>query len=83
MLEAWHRGSPLRLAVSALTHRAIDNLLAKVHELLCWRDGVGAGPSGPLPLGKNFPGRCLKWGQRLALSGRRFGIRLSRVGPGV
>src|SRR5439155_7796117 len=34
MLEAWHRGSPLRLAVSALTHQAIDNLLAKIHELL-------------------------------------------------
>ena len=34
MLEAWHRGSPLRLAVSALTHQAIDNLLTKVHELL-------------------------------------------------
>ena len=56
MLEAWHRGSPLRLAVSALTHQAIDNLLAKVHELL------------RSPLVKNFPGRCLKWGQRLALS---------------
>jgi Lhr-like helicase len=66
-LEAWQRGSPLRLAVSALTHQAIDNLLAKVHELLCWRDCVGAGPSGPSPSVKNFPGRCLKWGQRLAL----------------
>ena len=56
MLEAWHRGLPLRLAVSALTHQAIDNLLAKVDELL------------RSPLVKNFPGRCLKWGQRLALS---------------
>jgi superfamily I DNA and/or RNA helicase len=56
MLEAWHRGSPLRLAVSALTHQAIDNLLAKVHELL------------RSPLLTDFPGRCLKWGQRLALS---------------
>src|SRR5262249_36095988 len=56
ILEAWHRGSPLRLAVSALTHHAIDNLLAKVHDLI---------HSG---LVKNFPGRYLKWGQRLALA---------------
>src|SRR5262249_48050390 len=56
MREAWHRGSPLRLAVSALTHQAIDTLLAKADELL------------RSPLVKNFPGRCLKWGQRLALS---------------
>src|SRR5262249_40810342 len=45
-----------RLAVSALTHQAIDTLLAKVHEFL------------HSPLVENFPGRCLKWGQRLSLS---------------
>jgi hypothetical protein len=56
ILEAWHRGSPLRLAVSALTHQAIDTLLAKVHELLL------------SPCVTDFPGRCLKWGQRLSLS---------------
>src|SRR4029450_10884118 len=50
------RGSPLRRAVGPLTHQAIDNLLAKVHELL------------RSPLVPDFPGRCLKWGQRLALS---------------
>ena len=67
ILEAWHRGSPLRLAVSALTHQAIDNLLAKVHELLS------------SPLGKNFPGRCLKWGQRLALSQEEDRLPLTYV----
>ena len=67
MLEAWHRGSPLRLAVSALTHQAIDNLLAKVHELL------------RSPLVKNFPGRCLKWGQRLALSQEEDHLPLTYV----
>jgi hypothetical protein len=55
MLEAWQHGSPLRLAVSALTHQAIDNLLGKVQAIL------------HSPLVKNFPGRCLKWGQRQAL----------------
>src|SRR5262249_12266331 len=49
------RGAPLRLAVSALTHQAIDNLLAQVQALL------------RSPLGKNFPARCLKWGQRLEI----------------
>jgi Lhr-like helicase len=67
MLEAWQRGSPLRLAVSALTHQAIDNLLAKVHELL------------RSPLVKNFPGRCLKWGQRLALSQEEDSLPLTYV----
>ena len=67
MLEAWHRGLPLRLAVSALTHQAIDNLLAKVDELL------------RSPLVKNFPGRCLKWGQRLALSQEEDRLPLTYV----
>jgi hypothetical protein len=67
MLEAWHRGSPLRLAVSALTHQAIDTLLAKVHELL------------RSPLVPDFPGRCLKWGQRLALSQEEDRLPLTYV----
>src|SRR5262249_29757276 len=67
MLEAWHRGSPLRLAVSALTHQAIDNLLAQVHELL------------RSPLVSDFPGRCLKWGQRLALSQEEDRLQLTYV----
>src|SRR5262249_22570288 len=80
MLEAWHRGSPLRLAVSALTHQAIDNLLAKVHELLCFGATVsGQGAQRPSPLVKNFPGRCLKWGQRLALSQEEDRLQLTYV----
>jgi AAA domain len=67
MLEAWHRGSPLRLAVSALTHQAIDTLLAKVHELL------------RSPLVTDFPGRCLKWGQRLSLSQEEDRLPLTYV----
>jgi AAA domain len=67
MLEAWHRRSPLRLAVSALTHQAIDNLLAKVHALLC------------SPLVTDFPGRCLKWGQHLSLSQEEDRLPLTYV----
>jgi AAA domain-containing protein/PD-(D/E)XK nuclease superfamily protein len=52
ILEAYQVGRPLRLAVSALTHRAIDNVLLKVEQLL---QGSAV---------KKFPGRCLKWGQR-------------------
>jgi AAA domain-containing protein len=52
ILEAYQAGRPLRLAVSALTHRAIDNVLLKVEQLL---QGSAV---------KKFPGRCLKWGQR-------------------
>lgn len=33
LLEAHHSGSPLRIAVSALTHRAIDGVLRKAAEL--------------------------------------------------
>lgn len=55
-LEAADAGRPLRLAVSALTHQAIDNVLLKVQQLL------------QEPLVKNFPGRCLKWGRRLSLA---------------
>ena len=32
ILEAWQAGHPLRLAVSALTHQAIDNVLRKVQQ---------------------------------------------------
>src|SRR5262245_52368216 len=67
MQEAWHRGSPLRLAVSALTHQAIDNLLAKVHELLL------------SPCVSDFPGRCLKWGQRLSLTQEEDHLPLTYV----
>jgi Lhr-like helicase len=52
--EAWHAGHPMRLAVSALTHQAIDNVLRKVQQLL----------QGPAL--EKFPGRCLKWGRRLS-----------------
>ena len=56
LLEAADAGRPLRLAVSALTHQAIDNVLLKVQQLL------------QAPPVKAFPGRCLKWGRRLALT---------------
>jgi hypothetical protein len=52
ILEAYQAGHPLRLAVSALTHQAIDNVLRKVEQLL---QGSAV---------KKFPARCLKWGQR-------------------
>jgi superfamily II DNA/RNA helicase len=55
ILDAYQAGRPLRLAVSALTHQAIDNVLLKVQQLLQ--------SSAVQP----FPGRCLKWGQRLPL----------------
>ena len=56
ILEAWQAGRPLRLAVSALTHQAIDNVLRKVQELL----------QGSVM--EKFPGRCLKWGRRPSLT---------------
>ena len=49
-------GTPSRLAVSALTHQAIDNVLRKVQQL----------PQGSAM--EKFPGRCLKWGRRLSLT---------------
>jgi superfamily II DNA/RNA helicase len=55
ILEAWQAGRPLRLAVSALTHQAIDNVLLKVQQLL---QGSTV---------QQFPAHCLKWGQRLPL----------------
>ena len=61
ILEAQQRGRPLRLAVSALTHQAIDNLLRKVQQLL----------QSSLVRAETFPGRCLKWGQRPALADGR------------
>jgi len=45
----------MRVAVSALTHQAINTLLAKVQRL--FQD-----PRVPA-----FPGRCLKWGRRLTV----------------
>lgn len=54
MLDAQQRGRPLRLAISALTHQAIDNLLLKIQQLL------------DRPELTHFPARCLKWGQRAA-----------------
>ena len=57
----------MRLAVSALTHQAIDNLLAKVHDLLL------------SPFVSDFPGRCLKWGQRLSLTQEEDRLPLTYV----
>ncbi len=45
------RDEPLRIAVSALTHQAIDQVLTKVVKLV---------NQHTLP---NFPGRCCKWGK--------------------
>jgi hypothetical protein len=52
--EAAQAGRPMRLAVSALTHQAIDNVLRKVTQLLHSHPDL------------NCPVRCLKWGQRPA-----------------
>ncbi len=51
ILEAQQSGEPLRIAVSALTHRAIDGVLQKVADLLN-RHQI-----------RDFPGRVLKWGR--------------------
>ncbi len=52
ILEAAQTGRPMRLAVSALTHQAIDNVLHKVEQLLQRHPDL------------NLPARCLKWGRR-------------------
>ena len=49
--RAQESGVPLRIAVSALTHQAIDQVLKKVVELV-ERHGL-----------RDFPGQCLKWGR--------------------
>ncbi|MEA3469039.1 MAG: AAA domain-containing protein [Thermodesulfobacteriota bacterium] len=49
--QAQNRGTPLRIAVSALTHKAIDQVLNKLIALV---------NSHGLP---DFPVRCLKWGR--------------------
>ncbi len=51
MQRAQEEGKPLRIAVSALTHQAIDQVLKKVVALV-----------GQHRL-QDFPGRCLKWGR--------------------
>ena len=55
--EAAQAGRPMRLAVSALTHQAIDNVLRKVNELLREHPEL------------YIPARCLKWGQQPAGEG--------------
>ncbi|WLE97567.1 MAG: DEAD/DEAH box helicase [Candidatus Electrothrix communis] len=50
--HAQARDEPLRIAVSALTHQAIDQVLSKVVKLV---------NQYALP---DFPGRCCKWGRR-------------------
>ncbi|XOF34312.1 MAG: DEAD/DEAH box helicase [Candidatus Electrothrix sp. YB6] len=49
--HAQARDEPLRIAISALTHQAIDQVLSKVIKLVNQHD---------LP---DFPGRCCKWGR--------------------
>ena len=49
--RAQEMGMPLRIAVSALTHQAIDHVLRKVVSLVV-QHGL-----------QDFPGRCLKWGR--------------------
>lgn len=51
VLEARENGSPLRIAVSALTHQAIDGVLRKVMELVR-RHGM-----------EHFPARLFKYGR--------------------
>ena len=50
VLHARATGKPVRIAVSALTHQAIDNALAKTTQLL-----------NRFPI-KEFPARIIKWG---------------------
>ena len=49
--QAQNRGTPLRIAVSALTHKAIDQVLNKLIGLVN-NQGLA-----------DFPVRCLKWGR--------------------
>jgi len=49
--QAYEEGRPLRIAVSALTHQAIDHVLQKVVELV-----------NAYQL-QNFPARCIKFGR--------------------
>ncbi|WP_339133635.1 MAG: DEAD/DEAH box helicase [Candidatus Electrothrix sp. GW3-4] len=49
--HAQARDEPLRIAISALTHQAIDQVLSKVVKLVNQHD---------LP---DFPGHCCKWGR--------------------
>lgn len=49
--QAQEAGVPLRIAVSALTHQAIDQVLRKVVTLMRQHHL------------QDFPGRCLKWGR--------------------
>lgn len=49
--NAQEAGRPLRIAVSALTHQAIDQVLLKVAKLV---NAYGL---------EDFPGRCVKWGR--------------------
>lgn len=55
--QAQAKGTPLRIAVSALTHRAIDQVLSKVVTLVNTYELA------------DFPARCLKWG---AWEGEKF-----------
>ncbi|MDP2646350.1 MAG: ATP-binding protein [Desulfobacterales bacterium] len=61
MLEAQQSGKSLRIAVSALTHRAVDGVLRQVADLVS-RHRI-----------KDFPARILKWGrwQEARPGGRR------------
>ena len=60
VMQAFERGVPLRIGVSALTHQAIDNVLAKVVTLI-----NGALPQCfPRLAGQNFPATCIKWGKK-------------------
>ena len=53
ILHAYDMGRPMRIAVSALTHQAIDHVLTKVTDL------VNENNIQP------FPGRCFKWGRAI------------------
>ncbi|MBF0200341.1 MAG: DEAD/DEAH box helicase [Desulfamplus sp.] len=56
VMEAFHRGVPLKIGVTALTHQAIDTVLEKVVSLV-------GGSMGNLFPGQVFPGSCIKWGK--------------------
>ena len=65
--QAQSRGMEMRIAVSALTHRAIDQVLKKVTRLVNSHD-------------LDFPARCLKYG---AWEGGKFDVEndMMQVGP--
>ena len=60
VMQAFERGTSLRIGISALTHQAIDNVLTKVLSLV--NDALPQ--YSPQLAGRHFPATCIKWGKK-------------------